>query len=171
VVLTNRSAPSDAAVIDGSATGTAADNVTYIKAGSKAVSVGTQSGTLTTGTAGTVTFLAATANIATGSAIALNNLNAVTGIGLVTTVTTGNDTVVTIKTTTATPAGNHPLTLTIDGATSPNFTLTVTTVEAPNPSNGDGGGGGGGGCDAGLGAAALSAMAALLGLSAARGKR
>ena len=89
----------------------------------KTVTVGEQVGALFTGTAGTATFTVTTENIATGSAITLNNT--VAGISLGTTATTGNSTTVSINTTAATPQGAHPLTLTIDGKTSAAFTLNV----------------------------------------------
>jgi len=50
----------------------------------KTVTVPAQSGTLTAGTAGTVTFAVTTTNIATGSAITLNNTNSIAGITLAT---------------------------------------------------------------------------------------
>jgi|GEM_PF-3608556 len=102
---------------EASATATPADTA-------KTVIVGAQNGTLTEGTAGSVAFAVSTANIPSGSAITLNN--SVVGITLNTAATTGDSTTVTISTTAATPAGNHPLTLTIDGVTSNNFTLGVS---------------------------------------------
>jgi len=108
----------------------------------KSVTVGTQSGALTAGTAGSVTFSVTTANIANGMAITLNNTNNVAGITMDATTTTNDSTIITIRTTAATPAGNHPLTLTIDGVTSNNFTLgvnggadtTLPTVISVSPS-------------------------------------
>jgi hypothetical protein len=94
----------------------------------KTVSVGTQSGTLTAGTAGSVTFTVTTANIANGTLIALNNTNSVAGISLSTTQTTNSSTEITVTTTAATPQGTHPLTLTVDGVTSNSFDLVVNPV-------------------------------------------
>jgi len=75
-----------------------------------------------------VTFIVTTTNIAAGSAITLNGAPA--GVTLGTTTTTGNSTTMTIDTTDATPQGNHSLTVTIDGVTSPNFTLSVAPAGA-----------------------------------------
>ncbi|MDR0615920.1 MAG: DUF6273 domain-containing protein, partial [Synergistaceae bacterium] len=106
----------------------------------KTVSVSTQTGTLTAGTAGSAAFTVTTAGIANNSAIALTDTNNVPGIALAlaTTATTGDSTAVTVTTTAATPQGTHPLTLTIDGVASNSFNLVVTG------SSGGGGGGGGG---------------------------
>jgi hypothetical protein len=90
------------------------------------VSVGPQNGFLSAGTAGSAAFtVATTGGIKPGTAITLNNINSVAGITLGTTVTAGNITTVIIGTTIETPAGIHPLTLTIDGLTSNNFNLAV----------------------------------------------
>jgi len=96
----------------------------------KTVSVGTQNGTLTAGTPGLVTFVVTTNNIASGAAIAFNNIDAVPGLSLET-METGNDdaaeirTTVEISTTAASPQGRHRLSLTIDGITSNIFTLSI----------------------------------------------
>jgi hypothetical protein len=91
----------------------------------KTVSVDTQNGTLTAGTAGSVTFTVTTTNITNGSEITLDNLDEIDGITLETTATTGDSTEITISTTEATPAGSHSLKVTIDGTESNAFTLTV----------------------------------------------
>lgn len=96
-------------------------------AGGKTVTVGAQTGALTAGVGGDAVYTVATTGIANGSTIALNNINNVTGISLVTTTTTNNSTAVTIRTANTTPQGSHPLTLSIDGVTSNQFTLNVST--------------------------------------------
>ena len=92
----------------------------------KDVTVGPQSGALTFGTGGTTTFTVTTENIASGTAIILNNINTVPGITLVTTTTSGNSTTVSISTTAATPYGTHSLSLSIDGISSSIFYLVVS---------------------------------------------
>jgi len=90
----------------------------------KTVSVGAQNGTLTAGTAGSVTFTVTTANIANGTyPVTLNN--APTGATAVNVTINNNSGTLTVNTTAATPQGTHTLTLTIDGATSNNFNLVV----------------------------------------------
>ena len=105
----------------------------------KTVNIGTQTGAVTAGAGGSVTYLVTTENIDVGAAITLDNANNVAGITLVTTATTGNSTTVTISTTADTPAGSHTLTLVIDGVTLASFTLTVEetlayTISATPPS-------------------------------------
>jgi hypothetical protein len=114
---------------------------------SKTASVSAQTGTLTAGTPGSVTFTVTTANIANGTTVTLNNTNSVAGIALSssTAQTTSNSTVITVTTTAATPTGTHPLTVTIDGVTSSSFNLVVdaatltgtATVSNMNPRIGD----------------------------------
>ena len=93
--------------------------------GGGSVSVGAQNGGLLAGTAGSARFPVTTAEIIDGAIIALNNINAVAGITLGTTVTAGDKTTLTVMTTEATPQGAHPMTLTIDGVTSNSFSLIV----------------------------------------------
>ncbi|MDR3295661.1 MAG: Ig-like domain-containing protein, partial [Clostridiales Family XIII bacterium] len=95
----------------------------------KTVSVGAQTGVLTTGTAGSASYTVTTSNIAAGAAIGLNT-NGAEGVSLDagTAATTGGSTTITIHTTDQTPAGAHPLTLTIDGVTSEPFDLVVGSV-------------------------------------------
>jgi len=93
----------------------------------KTVSVGAQNDVLTAGTAGAVSYTVNTANIAPNTAIMLNNMEYVDDITLLTATTTGNNTEVSIGISTDTPAGSHPLTLTIDGVTSATFYLTIGT--------------------------------------------
>ena len=128
-------------------------------------------GAFTAGKAGSLTFAVSTAGIPDGSPITLNNINSVPGISIETkattttginaavsiseAVTTGNSTIVTISTTAATPAGTHPLTLTIDGVTSAEFYL---TVNEPEPR-------GSGGClNTGAGMVGMLALALLAAL-------
>ncbi|MDR2771141.1 MAG: S-layer homology domain-containing protein [Clostridiales Family XIII bacterium] len=106
------------------------------------ITVGTQSGKLTAGTAGSASFAINTANIATPSAITLVNVNSITGIALATASLTKQDMDITITTTADTPAGTHLLQLTIGNVTSLEFTLTVDNAAA-------GGGGSSGGCSSG----------------------
>jgi len=89
------------------------------------VTVGAQTGTLTAGTAGSVTYTVTTANIADGSypATLTGAPGGVAVSGDV--VISGNSGTLTVNTTAATPAGTHPLTLTIDGTTSAGFNLVV----------------------------------------------
>lgn len=104
----------------------------------KSITVGTQSGTLTAGTAGFVTFPVTTKNVTSGSVLALTNINAINGISLDSAATTNDNTVITIRTTSAITQGSHPLTLTADGVTSSPFTLVVdapaikVNTQAPN---------------------------------------
>jgi len=102
------------------------------------VSVGQQSGYLSAGTAGSAAFTVTTTGIYPGAVITLNNTNSVAGITLVTTVTAGDKTTLTVGTTDATPQGMHTLTLTINGLTSNSFTLEVVNKFSdvkyyPNP--------------------------------------
>ncbi|MDR3277174.1 MAG: Ig-like domain-containing protein [Oscillospiraceae bacterium] len=95
----------------------------------KTVSVGAQTGALIAGTAGSASYTVTTSNIAVGAAIGLNT-NGAEGVSLDagTVATTGGSTTITIHTTDQTPAGAHPLTLTIDGVTSEPFDLVVGSV-------------------------------------------
>ena len=91
----------------------------------KSVAVGVQSGKLINAAAGSAAFPVSTVSIESGAAITLNNINSVQGIKLETLETEGDSTAVTISTSAETPAGTHPLTLTIDGVTSSSFSLAV----------------------------------------------
>ena len=94
--------------------------------GAKTVSVGAQAGTMTATVAGTVTFPVTTTNIADG-AYTVTVANLPTGVTVQGQVTiAGNSGILTLAGDTATLAGTTPtLTLTMDGATSPAFTLTI----------------------------------------------
>ena len=98
----------------------------------KTVTVGEQQEELTAGEIGEATFAVATENIVAGETITLNNTNSVAGISLETTATTGDNTIVNIGITAATPAGSHPLTLTIDGITSEPFALEISEAKDDN---------------------------------------
>ena len=98
----------------------------------KSVSVGSQGGEyIFEGTGGNASYTVTTASIAAGTDISLNNINSVVGITLSpsTSATSGNSTNIHIIVSTATPKGEHKLTLTIDEITSNEFTL---TVESPS---------------------------------------
>ncbi len=103
----------------------------------KSISVGSQSGTLTSGTAENVTFAVSTVNIESGQMITLNNTNSITGIALETAQTSGDSTTVTISTTAETLDGTHPLTLTIDGIISNSFDLVVSAAPSTESSEKD----------------------------------
>lgn len=90
----------------------------------KTVSVGGQTGSLTTGTAGNVTYTVTTTNIDDGTYTATLG-DAPDGVTAGDVEISSNTGTLTVNTTTATPAGTHPLTLTIDGATSASFDLVV----------------------------------------------
>ncbi|MCL2067417.1 MAG: Ig-like domain-containing protein, partial [Treponema sp.] len=95
----------------------------------KTVSVGMQSGTLSAGVAGTVTFPVTTANIANGSytATVANLPEGVTVQGQVT--IDSNSGTLTLAGNTSTAAGTTSnLTLTIDGTTSGNFELSIAAA-------------------------------------------
>jgi len=94
-------------------------------ASGRRIQVGAQNGYLEEGTFGYVTYTVTTENIANGSFIQLNNLDNHPGITLDSAYTTGNSTIITIRTTNGTLRGQHPLSLTINGLTSNNFELTV----------------------------------------------
>lgn len=91
----------------------------------KSVSVGSQKGDLIATTPGSVSFTVNTISIGSSNSILLNNINNIPGISFDTAVTTGSSTEITIRITGATPAGTHPLSVTVDGATSGVFYLTV----------------------------------------------
>jgi len=95
--------------------------------GAPTVSVGAQSGTLTAGTAGVTTFTITTTNVADGTPGTVDGLP----IGATASAITvnGNTATLTVVTTTGLAAGTYPLTVTIDGVTSPSFDLVV--VAAP----------------------------------------
>jgi hypothetical protein len=90
------------------------------------VAVGAQVGTMTAGTAGTVTYPVTTSGIADGTyaAVVANLPGGITVQGQVTIAS--NSGILTLVGGTATVAGvTSTLTLTIDGVTSPSFTLTI----------------------------------------------
>ena len=102
----------------------------------KTVAVGKQIGTLTAGTAGTVTFPITTANIANGNyGVSITNLP--TGVTVQGQVAINNGMgILTLAADANTAAGvTDKLTLTIDGVTSTAFTL---TVNSPAPTGGGG---------------------------------
>ena len=92
----------------------------------KTASVGAQVGTLTAGTAGSVTFSVTTANIADGSytVTVANRPSGVTISGQVT-INNNSGTLTLAGSTNIVAGTTSTLTLTIDGATSPAFTLTI----------------------------------------------
>ena len=98
----------------------------------KSVSVGTQSGTLTAGTAGTVTFPVTTANIANGS-YTVTVANRPTGISIQGQVTINNNVgTLTLAGSTSTIASvTNTLTLTLDNITSAAFTITISALSSP----------------------------------------
>jgi hypothetical protein len=101
--------------------------------GAKAVAVGAQSGTLTAGTPGTVTFPVTTENIDNGShdATLAPHVAGVSVQGGKVAINNNSGTL-TLAGSNATVAGTYSnLTLTIGGAVSPPFTLTVGAYSAP----------------------------------------
>ena len=102
-------------------------NVTGIVVNQKAVSVGAQVGRMTAGVAGTVTFSVTTAHIANGAyTVSVANLpTGVTVQGQVT-IAADNGTLTLAGSATTTAGATATLTLTIDGATSTVFTLTIS---------------------------------------------
>ena len=96
----------------------------------KTVSVGEQDGTLTVGTAGTVSFIVTTRNIEDGSSIGLISPRADISLGKAT--IRDNSAIISISTTAATPVGQHSLTVTVtdkttnDEISSKPFTLFVS---------------------------------------------
>ena len=108
--------------------GITADSLSFVfltESRPQSADVGAQNGFIINGTAGSVSFPVSTFGIDSGTAITLNNLNAVVGITLDTLATSGNETTIIVSTTAETPAGSHPLSITIDSATSNTFTLEV----------------------------------------------
>ena len=103
--------------------------LTIVTPAAKAVSVGAQSGILTAGTAGTVTFPVTTTNIADG-AYNVTVANLPTGVSVSGQVTIyKNAGTLTLAGNTSTVAGTtRTPALTIDGATSPAFSLTISTA-------------------------------------------
>ena len=101
----------------------------------KSISVTTQSGTLTTGTAGTATFAVTTANIADGKTGSVTWYTTAAGtttgtapVGIIATVsnTASNKATITVAATAATAIGTYWFKTTIDGTTSGVVVLTVT---------------------------------------------
>ena len=105
----------------------------------KTLLVGAQSAALTEGAGGAVTYPVTTANIASGSPITLDG--APPGVTLVTAVTAGSSTTLTIDVAATVAAGVYPLTLTIDGVKSNGFSLIVLSNSpasaTPIPALGD----------------------------------
>jgi len=103
----------------------------------KTVSVGTQSGAMTAGAAGTVTFPVTTTNIANGAytVTVANRPAGVTVQGQVT-ITAGSGTLTLAGNTSTTAGTTANLTLTLDGATSAAFTLTVSAAATKSVSVG-----------------------------------
>lgn len=118
-------------VNESEAVGTTTITINILPAQGKIIYVGTQNGVLTQGAIGNATFAVATANIASGQDITLNNTDGVAGITMDTVTTVGNSTVITIRTTADTPEGTHKLSVTIDGADSNIFDLVVDAPAQP----------------------------------------
>ena len=98
----------------------------------KSVSVGTQSGTLTEGKAGTVTFPVTTANIADGDYdVTVANLPSGVEVQGQVTINNNSGTLTLAGDTTTTQGMRNNLTLTIDGATSAAFTLNIK-IDTPH---------------------------------------
>ncbi len=74
----------------------------------------------------TIKYLLTTISIGAGENITLNNINNVSDIVFEPSATIGDYSEITILTTQNTPAGRHPLSLTIDGTTSDVFYLEIT---------------------------------------------
>ena len=91
----------------------------------KTVMVSTQSGELINTSAGSASYMVSTISIVSGAAITLDNIHEIAGVFLETIETSGDSTIVSIKTTEVTPAGLHSLTLSIDGITSEPFDLEI----------------------------------------------
>ena len=94
----------------------------------KSINIGPQTGTVNSGTGGSVTYTVTTANITNGSTITLNG--APTGVTLSTTATINNSTTMAINVSAAVAANTYPLTVTIDGVTSSSFSLVILTSGA-----------------------------------------
>ncbi|MHB1454650.1 MAG: Ig-like domain-containing protein [Saccharofermentanales bacterium] len=92
----------------------------------KTVMVSPQSGELINTSPGSTSYMVSTISIDSGAAITLNNIHEIAGVSLETSETSGDSTIVSVKTTDQTPAGLHTLTLTIDGITSLPFNLEIT---------------------------------------------
>ena len=93
-------------------------------AGAPMIGVGDQDGVLKAGTAGKANFTVTTKNIASGTKITLNS-DGDNGITLTPVTTTRTSTKIEINTTQSTPGDFHPLTITLDKATSDPFYLAV----------------------------------------------
>jgi hypothetical protein len=97
----------------------------------KTVAVSTQAGSITAGTAGTATFPVATENIANGAyTVTVANLPAGVSVSGQVTIADGNGTLTLAGNTSTTAGVTNTLTLTIDGATSGAFTLTIDAAAA-----------------------------------------
>jgi len=94
------------------------------------VSAGTQTGTLTAGTAGSVKFTVITEYIADETyTVTLNS--SLTGVSAENITINENEGTLTLNTNASTPQGTHQLTLTIDGVTSDSFELIVNAAPPP----------------------------------------
>ncbi|MHB8962697.1 MAG: Ig-like domain-containing protein [Saccharofermentanales bacterium] len=92
----------------------------------KTVMVSLQSGELINTSPGSASYMVSTISIDSGTTITLNNIHEIAGISLETSETSGDSTIISVKTTEQSPAGLHNLTLTIDGVTSLPFDLEIT---------------------------------------------
>jgi len=97
------------------------------------VRAGAQSGTLTQGTAGNVTFPVTTTNFPNG-AHTLSILGAPAGVTGTITNITGNSATLTLNTTAATPQGTHAIRIALGGSSSTNFNLVVGAAAPVEPS-------------------------------------
>ena len=102
------------------------------KAPVKSITVGIQNGTLTAGTAGSVTFDVTTEYITDGTYFVTLN-GAPAGITAGNLTITGNVGTLTITTTAAVTANTYHLTITIDSTTSNSFNLTVSPAGSTPP--------------------------------------
>jgi hypothetical protein len=103
--------------------------VVVVAALAKTVSVGSQSGTITAGAAGSTTFTVTTSNIANGSYnVSVANLPANVSAGAVT-INNNTGTLTLTATANAQASVTSTLTLTIDGVTSSAFTLTIAAAQ------------------------------------------
>ena len=99
----------------------------------KSISVGSPTGTITAGTAGSTTFAAITANIADGTAVTINwcdaNGNAASapvGLSAAGTIVTSNGSTITVTADNTAAAGTYHFTATSDGVSSGVVTVTVS---------------------------------------------
>ena len=126
-VYTTASTPAGAHLLSLTIDGTASNSFSLVVDMAKTVSVSEIPDILPQGIAGWNEYTVTTTGIANNTLITFNNINAVTGITLNagTQRTNYDRTFINVHTTEATPAGAHPLSLTIDGVTSNTFNLVV----------------------------------------------